>query len=333
MHLDYNGHMDPDKLPPPHVPFQEGYLPAGDGHQVWYAQYGNPDGIALLWLHGGPGSGSGPRHVQLFDLARYRLIIFDQRGCGRSMPLGETACNDTRFLVEDICRLQSALGIERFVLGGGSWGAALALAYAAEYRETVQALLLRAAFLAEDAEIDAFFQPAAEGDPAWEAFAALAPSSERRRLLPYYADQLATASHDRQLAIARAWSAFQQCRELGTQSAPAATIGDENLIARYRIQAHYLRHGCFLAPHRLLDAAGTLGEVPVAILHGSADRVCPVHNAHRLHERIAGSELRIVRGAGHDPFHTGMAGALTEALDRYAKQGHFHGWGSRHARG
>ncbi len=302
-------------------------MDSGDGHQTWYAQYGNPHGIPLVWLHGGPGSASSLRHIGLIDLARYRLVLSDQRGCGRSLPCGAIQHNETRLLVGDIARLRVHLRLGRIVLGGGSWGAALALLYAAAHGASVAALVLRAPFLATSAEVDAFFAPPAGGPCAyWEAFAALAPPSQRQRLLPWLAQQLASASQEECARIARGWSRYEQQRESGGAALPPP-IAEPAMIARYRIQAHYLTHGCFLAEGALLAAARTLGKLPVAILHGDADLVCPPDNARLLQRSLPESRLRMVAGAGHDPFHPGMASALTQALGCYAGKAHFDGWG------
>lgn len=309
--------------------FDEGRLASDDGHQTWYAQYGNPHGIPLFWLHGGPGSASGVRHIGLIDLARFRLVLSDQRGCGRSLPAGATEHNETRMLVGDIARLRVHLRLDRIVVGGGSWGAALALAYAAAHGESVAALVLRAPFLATEAEVDAFFAPPSEGSHGyWEEFAALAPPSQRGRLLRWLAEQLACASHAQCARIASGWSRYETQRASG--GAAVLPIADDAMIARYRIQAHYLQHGCFIGKDGLLASARALPRLPVAILHGDADLVCPPHNARLLQRCLPASRLRIVASAGHDPFHPGMASALTQALGCYARRADFEGWGTGH---
>jgi proline iminopeptidase len=223
------------------------------------------------------------------------------------------------------------------VVGGGSWGATLALLYAAEHPATVAALLLRAPFLASKAQIDAFFAPPAAGpDRDWEEFAALAPLSERQphRLLSWLAQQLASSSQQQCARIALAWNRHERQRESGS-AALAPLVADEAMVARYRIQAHYLLHGCFVGSDGVLAAAQALDrlglELPVAILHGDADRVCPPDNARLLQRCLPDSRLRMVEGAGHEPFHPGLASALTEALDCYACNANFDAWGTGHA--
>jgi proline iminopeptidase len=304
--------------------FDEGHFATGDGHMIWYGQYGKPDGAPLFWLHGGPGSGASMRQLQLIDLSRYRVVLSDQRGCGRSLPLGAIAANETCLLVSDIERLRTHLRLGHMVLGGGSWGAALALAYAAKHAASISALVLRAPFLATQKEIDAFFQPAPESaDTCWEEFAALAPPSQRSRLLPWLADRLEAADAGECARLARGWRRYEQRRENGSLAdAPV----DDALVARYRVQAHYLRHGCFLNQGDLLEAARGLAGMPVALLHGDADLLCPPDNARMLQRSLAGSRLRMVAGAGHDPFHPGMAQALVSALDCHARHGNFTAW-------
>jgi proline iminopeptidase len=322
--------MRPDSLPALPASFDEGRLACGDGHTVWYAQYGNPHGIPLFWLHGGPGSASSLRHIELIDLARYRLVLSDQRGCGRSLPLGELRHNETQLLIGDIDRLRSHLQIDRMLVGGGSWGAALALLYAAQHPAAVAALLLRAPFLASQAEVDAFFEPAVGPNYDRDAFAALAPGLQRDCLLPWLAQQLASSGQEQCARIALAWSRHERQLESGS-AAFSQPVVDEAMIARYRIQAHYLLHGCYMEKDGVLAAARRLRRLPVAILHGDADRVCPPYNARLLQRCLPDSRLRMVEGAGHDPFHPGMAAALMEALDCYARNAHFDGWGNGHA--
>jgi proline iminopeptidase len=305
--------------------FDEGQLATGDGHRLWYAQYGNPQGLPLFWLHGGPGSGASLRHADLVDLARYRLVLSDQRGCARSRPAGALEDNHTALLVADIERLRHHLGIDRLLLGGGSWGATLALAHAARHGDALHGLVLRAPFLATPAEIEAFF----DTPPCWREFASIAPASVLTPggLLPWLAGQLQSSDRETALRIAGAWRRHEQALEGGTADAAPP---DQALVQRYRIQAHYLLHGCFLDADALLDALGRLRDLPVAILHGDADRVCPPANAQRLQRCLPDSRLHMAAGAGHDPFHPALAAALRQALDGYAAHGSFDGWGARH---
>ena len=320
--------MTPDLLADLPASFDEGHLASVDGHRLWYAQYGRPQGTPLFWLHGGPGSASSLRHIRLIDLERYRLVLADQRGCGRSLPLGALQRNDTGLLVGDIDRLRAHLRMERILIGGGSWGATLALLYAAQHPASVAALLLRAPFLASKAEIDAFFAPPSNGPASeWMDFAALAPAPARQHLLPWLAQQLAASGRDQCARIALGWSRHERRREAGGAALMPQLI-DDAMIARYRIQAHYLLHGCFIGTNWLRASAPRLRGMPTAIMHGDADQVCPPHNARLLHRCLPASSLRMIGGVGHDPFHPGMVAALTEALDCYARNENFDAWGS-----
>ncbi|MGS0742857.1 alpha/beta fold hydrolase [Glaciimonas sp. GG7] len=304
-------------------PFHQDDLDVGHGHRLWYAQYGNPDGIPLLWLHGGPGSASSVRHQMFADPARYRLVLCDQRGCGLSTPSGSTEYNDTGRLIEDIEGLRRHLGLGKILLGGGSWGACLALAFAQRHPLSLQGLVLRAPFLAGRGDIDRFFQPdPASASAAWHAFASHAPASERAHFLRYLADTLA-ADSPHTAALAQAWHLYEQRLEQPDIGVAIPATDIEKLVARYRIQAHYLRHNCFLNSADLLQAAADVSGFPVALLHGAHDLICNPENAISLHARIAVSCLSILPGAGHDPFHPTMAKALLDALNCFAEDGDF----------
>ncbi|MBC7499732.1 MAG: alpha/beta fold hydrolase [Herminiimonas sp.] len=325
--------MAPSRFFSPQNPFDAGYLDVAHGHRLWYAQYGNPDGIPLMWLHGGPGSGSSPRHQIFVNPKRYRLVLCDQRGCGRSTPAGAIAGNDTEQLVQDIETMRLHLCIGKVLLGGGSWGACLALAYAQHWRQSLLGLVLRAPFIAGKGDIDRFFQPEtnAAGN-AWKTFAAHVPQSDRGQLLHYLACELATDT-PYAATLAQAWDRYQQQQDQPDAKA-MVTVEASDIVAlqmRYRIQLHFLVNNLFLDEQALLHAASQLSGLPVALLQGANDRVCDPANALRLHELIEASRLHIVADAGHDPFHSGMATALQDALDSFAEHGHFDHWGTRHA--
>jgi proline iminopeptidase len=316
--------MDKETVGNATTPCEAARIESGDGHRLWHQQRGSSDGIALLWLHGGPGSGASLRHAELIDGARYRLILADQRGCGRSEPAGELRNNSLLHLIEDIERLRRHLGIARFLLGGGSWGATLAICHAARYPRSVAGLVLRAPFLAERNEIARLFQPLEdEDDPGWQDFAAVVGEGSGIDLLHRIADRLARPGDDA-VPLVHAWHRHACRRETGRE--PEALPDDATLLARYRVQAHYLRHGCFLEDGAVLAMARGL-PMPAAVFHGSSDRICAPDNARRLALAMPRAALKIVDGAGHDPFHPGMADALDAALCRFAERGDFEGWG------
>jgi proline iminopeptidase len=286
-------------------PLRTLWLPVAGGHRLQVQEFGCDDGIPAVVLHGGPGSGCSPLLRRVFDPARYRVICVDQRGAGASTPRGATVHNTTFDLLADLCRLREHLGLARWLVAGGSWGSALAVAYAATEPHAVTALLLRASFLARRADIDAFFE--GSGIDLAQAERALSDGDERR-----------------QAAVARAWWAWEQ--QLATGQ--SATLGDALLsqqIDRYRVQAHYLVNGCWLQSPSLLERCEAVPRVPTLLLHGDDDRICPPAGAIALQERLPAARLQWVPGAGHDPAHPAMIAATVSALDRYASHGDFDG--------
>lgn len=320
-----------ERLFPALEPFGSGLLPVGDGHEMYWEQCGNPDGVPVLFLHGGPGSGCNARQRRFFDPRRYRIVLFDQRGSGRSQPLGETAHNSTSHLLADIERLRATLAIERWLVFGGSWGSSLAVAYAAAHPAAVRGMILRGIFLTGRRDLEWFFLGLRELLPdAWQRFAALAPKRHRCRLLQYCACRLAGDDAERARQAAQAWAEYERAAvEVFPAEAPPPAAADAALVAKYRVQAHYVSHQCFLGETTLLRLAGTCRGMPAAILHGRLDLVCRPENALRLHRAVPGSRLRFVAGAGHSPFDAPMAAALVEATNHFADHGSFAGWGER----
>lgn len=275
-------------------PFRRFTLSVSHGHELHVQESGRPDGLPALVLHGGPGSGLSPLLQRFFDPRRYRVIGVDQRGAGRSTPAGDTRHNTTALLLDDLHRLQRHLGLERWLVVGGSWGATLALAHALREPEAVAAMLLRALFVPTRSAVDGFFEGCGFD---WRHLGA-APRDEAR-------------------AIAQAWWDHEHARA-GVE-APAVDDVDA-LLRRYAIQSHFLQQLCWLDRPPLLQRCVALPRVPTLLLHGSADRVCPLDNAHALQRVAPQVALRIVDGAGHDPAHPAMAAAMVEALDRYARE-------------
>ncbi len=313
-------------------PWDEGLLDTGDGHRIRFEQSGNPQGIPALSLHGGPGSGAGARLRTFFDPAHYRIVLFDQRGCGGSKPLGHTEHNTLAHLVADIETLRRHLGIARWLVCGGSWGACLALSYASAHRDTCLALLLRSVFLGTREEIDWFFHGARRVRPAaWEAFVAPAPADRRSDLLAYYAEAVNDPDPTSALAAAQRWrcwdTALSQPEAEVPEPPPAGSPAAAALIARYRVQAHYLRHDCFIPHGGLLANTGQLAELPVALVCGSIDRVCLPQVTDQVHAALPGSRMCEVPGVGHDPFAPAMLMALRAATAVFAAKGDFCDWG------
>ena len=332
--LRYDHAMPIDTPPVPSVvaaTAAAGWLDVGDGHRIYHEEAGTRGGIAVVLLHGGPGSGGNPRQREFLDATRYRIIQFDQRGCGRSTPLGATAHNHTDALIGDIETLRRHLGIERWLVVGGSWGAALALAYAARHRESVSGILLRGTFLTGSADLHWFFHGVAALAPQAHAdFMAAIPRRWQRSIDSWldrcFAD--ADAGDARALRVANAWQTYE--RRLEYPSAAAFAAADTGavwrLIAKYRVQAHYLARHCFLGEAAVMRAANALRGVPVALVHGTHDLICRPHNAWRVQRVCAGSRLAWAAQAGHDPWHPATSRLLREALDCFAAEGDFSRW-------
>lgn len=318
-------------LYPPTTPLRTHALPVSGGHVLHAEESGSADGKAALVLHGGPGSGCSPLLRRFFDPARYRVICVDQRGSGASRPRGETAHNTTTDLLGDLRTLQRHLGLDRWLVVGGSWGATLAIAHACDAPQSVAGLLLRAVFLARVDDTDWFFQGARALLPdAWQRFAAAAPADRRGDLLAFLGDAFTRADAGECASLALAWWRWEQAMARpatapGGESTPEPPAGNAlaALVDRYRVQSHYLRHGCWLSQPSMLERCAQLPAVPTLLLHGLQDRICRPEGASAVHARVPHSSLAWVDGAGHDPTHAGMAAAMVTALDAFAAHGHF----------
>lgn len=300
-----------------------GSLAVGDGHVLAWQEQGPADAVPVLLLHGGPGSATSRRLLDMADGGFLRLVAFDQRGCGDSTPRGATHANTTEHLVRDIEALRLHLGIDRWLVGGGSWGATLALVYASRYPSAVRGVLLRNLFVPCAAELDWFFQGAAQCEPgAWQRFAAAAPVPARADLLGWLAGVFATAAASDMERAAVAWRDWERALSGAPAAAAPTAVEMCALVDRYGIQAHYLRHACWLGEGPLRDAARGLPPVPVLFLHGAHDAVCRPQAALALQRLVPGSRLVLVDG-GHDPFQPPMAAAFRRALDVFGRNAAF----------
>jgi proline iminopeptidase len=304
-------------------PFAQQQLPVGDGHAIYVEQSGNPHGFPAIFLHGGPGSHTRPLHRRFFDPRVYRIVLFDQRGCGRSVPRGGTEQNTTRHLVEDIDALRERLGLERVMLFGGSWGATLALAYARAYPQRVAAMVLRGVFLGTRAEVGWYLGGLGRLVPrAWQALAQGAGSD----LLAHY--HALVNRHDE--AAAQRWIAYEDAvmtLDAGEGAAAGAPQDPATALARARVQLHFLVHDCFLGPGELMDGMTRVGDARVLIVQGGRDRVCPPRAALELAERLPRAELRLIENGGHSALAPEMAQALRRATDDLRQ--HLQGTGAR----
>ncbi|MEM9461283.1 MAG: prolyl aminopeptidase [Myxococcota bacterium] len=317
--------MSSRSLYPEIEPYDAGKLRVDDLHELYYEQCGNPRGKPVLFLHGGPGGGIEPRHRRFFDPSAYRIVLFDQRGCGRSTPYASLVDNTTPHLLQDIETLREHLGIDTWQLFGGSWGSTLALAYAQAHRERVTEMILRGIFTFTDEEKDWFYLHGTRVmfPDAYQAFVSAIPEPERDDLIGAYYRRLTGDDASARRAAARAWSIWE-CRV-------ATLLPDDGLVAHCddagftlafaRIECHYFVNNGFFSPDtQLLDNMDKLVGVPAIIVHGRYDVICPPRNAWRLHQAWPGSLLRMVEDAGHSANEPGITSALISATDRFARR-------------
>jgi len=311
------------ELYPDLLPYAVHRLAVDDRHALYVEECGTAKGIPALFLHGGPGAGCEPYHRRFFDPTRYRVVLFDQRGAGRSIPHADLTDNTTWHLVADIERIRERLGIERWLVFGGSWGSTLALAYAQTHPERVSALVLRGIFLCRDDEIRWFYQQGASWlfPDYWADFVAPVAPGDRHDLLGAYHRLLTGADDIARMAAAKAWSTWEgRTATLLPNPSVVGHFGDPHVaLSLARIECHYFVHQAFLRPGQLLEDAGRLAGIPVVIVHGRYDAICPLENAWALHRAMPGSELVIVPDAGHAASEPGIRSALVEATDRFAR--------------
>lgn len=313
-----NAPSDTAALFPETPPFDDGVLDCGEGHIVAFSQRGYPKGIPLLLLHGGPGSSATPRQATFFDPARFRIIQFDQRGCGLSRPVGGVEHNTPRHLLADIERLRRHLGIDRWFVAGGSWGATLATVYAASHRQTVRGLLLRGFFLASRQAIEAFMAGSARCQPAaWAKLLQVVPAWAHPLRLLWLAQVFRMGDAQTQRTVALAWANWERVLSGHSDGGPLEPDAIElaALCQRYRVHSHYLLHVCWLGDAAVLHACRRLRGLPTLFLHGRADAICWPAAVWRAHRAAAGSELRWVAGVGHDPYHPAMVAAMRQGMD------------------
>ena len=309
-------------LYPPLEPHARGWLPVGDGHEVYWEICGNPAGKPAVFLHGGPGGGCSPEHRRLFDPERYRVLLLDQRGCGRSRPHGSLDANTTWDLVGDIERLRELMGVERWLVFGGSWGSTLALAYAEAHPERVSELVLRGIFLLRRWELLWYYQHGASllFPDKWEGFLAPIPPEEQDDLIAAYRRRLIGPDPQVQLEAARAWSLWEgETITLMPNEGFSRQFGADDFARAFaRIENHYFVHGGWLEEGQLLRDVGRLRAIPAVIVQGRYDIATPAASAWDLHRVWPEAEFRLIEGAGHAYSEPGIQTALLEATDRFA---------------
>jgi proline iminopeptidase len=308
---------------PPLEPFQTGKLRVSELHEIYYEESGNPKGKPVVFLHGGPGGGSEPDHRRFFHPDKYRIVLFDQRGCGKSTPYASLEENTTWDLVADIEKLRAHLGIEEWQVFGGSWGSTLALAYAETHPERVTELVLRGIFLLRRQEIEWFYQRGASVlyPDAWEAYLTHIPEAERGDLLSAYHRRLTSDDLEVRLAAARIWSGWEgRTSRLIPDTQFAAHYEEENYaLAFARIEAHYFVHHGFLEPEdQLLRNVHRIRHIPGVIVQGRYDVVCPMESAWALHRAWPETDFIITPDSGHSAIEPSNSRALVAATDKFA---------------
>lgn len=307
---------------PPLEPVSSWYLETGGVHRVHVEDCGRRDGIPIVFLHGGPGSGCKPYHRQFFDPARYRIVLFDQRGCGRSTPAGATEQNTTAELIADIEAIRERLGIGRWVLFGGSWGATLALLYAQRHPQRVRAMILRGTFLARRQDIDWFFRDGVSRifPDAWEAFTAAFPSVVDGDYVAAAYEAMRAGDPARRTACARAWSGWTgkvvTCLLSETPAAELTPEQLERMRNEVAVETHYARHRYFIEENQVLRDVPRLPQVPTVIVHGRRDLTCTLEASWMLHRALPHSRLVILREAGHLASEPAMIDALVSATEQ-----------------
>lgn len=309
-------------LYPPIDPFDEGMLPVSPVHTLYYEQSGNPQGQPVIFLHGGPGGGTSPDYRRFFDPAAYRIVLFDQRGSGKSTPHACLEENTTWHLVADIEQLRAHLKIERWHVFGGSWGSTLALAYAETHPERVLSLVLRGIFLCRPKEISWFYQEGASAlyPDVWEQYLAVIPETERDDMVRAYYRRLTSDDAQVRAAAARAWSIWEgsTSKLFPDPDFIDHYAEDEFALAFARIECHYFTHNAFFETDNwLIEHVGAIRHIPAVIVQGRYDVVCPMMSAWELHRAWPEANLQIIADAGHSALEPGIRSALVEATDRF----------------
>ena len=303
-------------------PYNQGMLKVSDGHEIYFEESGNPDGKPALFIHGGPGAGTRPDHRRVFDPGAYRIVLFDQRGCGRSIPHASLQHNTTWHLVDDIERLRALLDIDRWLIFGGSWGSALALAYAETHPERTSELVLRGIFLLRPEELRWFYQEGAGAifPDAWERYLAPVPAEERGDMMGAYYRCLTGDDAAQRLDAAKAWSTWEATTSalLPNHATGEEFANDAFATAFARIECHYFVNGGFFEnENQLLDGVDRIRYIPAVLVHGRYDVVCPITTAWDLHKAWPQASLRIVPDAGHAYNEPGILHELIDATDRF----------------
>jgi proline iminopeptidase len=317
------------QLFPPIEPYRTGMMPVDELHTLYWEESGNPEGVPVVYVHGGPGGGASPEKRQWFDPSYYRIVLYDQRGAFRSTPVGESRNNTTALLVQDMEALRKMLGIERWLVTGGSWGTTLSLAYGQAHPEACLGFVLRGIFLGSAKEIDWFlngmglFYPQAHDD-----FVSWIAPDERNNILAAYVDKLFGENREVQLEIARSWFSYsEQCAMLqpDLKTVEQALKNEPVVYGTGRLDSFYFCHKMFLEAGQLLDNMHRIAHLPAVIVQGAHDVIAPPEAAYRLHQAWPGSVLELVPDGAHSPSEPGNRTRLLQAIRRYSERQRFTG--------
>ena len=300
------------------APFEQGVLAVGGAHQIYWEQSGNPDGVPVLFVHGGPGAGASPSQRRFFDPRHYRIIVFDQRGSGRSTPRAEIKDNTTDHLIADMEKLRKRLGVARWMLFGGSWGSSLILAYAIAHPDRCLAMILRGVFLCRRKELDWFLGGMGTFFPeARRLFVDFLSDDEKEKCLESYYRRLIDPDPDIHIPAARSWSRYENaCSTLMPVRDPTP-FDDQASLSLARIEAHYIYNNMFLPENHFLQNIDILRPIPAAIVQGRYDVVCPITSADELAHNWPEATYAVVPDAGHSAMEPGTRSALVDATERF----------------
>ena len=318
--------MSTDTLFPPIEPHRSGMLVVDATHTLYWEESGNPAGQPVIFLHGGPGAGTSANHRRFFDPAHYRIVLFDQRGAGKSLPLGEYRNNTTALLIEDIEKIRVMLGIEQWLVFGGSWGSTLALAYGEAHPERCLGFVLRGIFLCTRAEVDWFVNGMKWFYPeVHQRFAEGVPAEERHDLLKAYASRLFSDEPAIYTEAARNWSRYEgSCIFLQPQPEAIADFESDAIsLGLGRLEAHYMINAAFMREDQLIQEVGRIRHLPAVIVQGRYDVVCPPATAYRLQQAWPEAAMHIIGDAGHSGSEPGIAAALVRATEQFKLNGKF----------
>lgn len=305
-------------------PYQYGWLEVSLTHRIYHEQCGNPEGQPVIFLHGGPGSGCNTAQRRFFDPLHYRVVLFDQRGCGRSTPHGCVEENSTEHLIADIEHLREALGIESWLVFGGSWGSTLALAYALAHKSRVNGLILRGIFLSRKFELDWFLDGVKQFHPeAWHNLNNFLNVKERKNLIEAYRQRIFSEDPTVNIPAAINWNDYEtRIMTLLPEPSQSTHAEDELQLARARVQLHYLHHECFVGHRDILNEVKTLAHIPTVIIQGRYDAVCPPLTAWQLKQAMPHATLYMVPDAGHSAMEVGTRSALVAATEQFKSLPH-----------